>query len=112
MKCVFISGPFRAHTPWLIEQHCRAAEMAAIEIWSMGAVALVPHLLTRHFQGELPDQIWLDGAIELLKRSDAIFMLPGWEDSAGSLAERQIALYRGMPVFENYRRLEGWLNGK
>lgn len=108
-KVIFVSGPFRAETAWEIEQNVRRVEVVTLEISRMGAIALAPHLLTRYFQDELPDEFWMTGAIELLKRSDAIFMVPGWESSIGSLAERQIALDRGMPVFENFKRLEEWL---
>ncbi len=110
MRIVFLSGKFRAPKPYGIELNCRAAEDVSLEISKIGAVALAPHLLSRHFQGSLPDQFWIDGAIELMKRCDAVFMIPGWENSSGSIAERQIALDRGMPVFEDYMRLQEWLN--
>jgi len=47
---------------------------------------ICPHLNTA-FMGRGDDRQWLDGDLEILRRCDAIYMLNGWRDSAGALAE-------------------------
>ena len=109
MLLVAIIGPFRANTAWEIEQNCRQAELVALEVWRAGAVALCPHLNTRHFHGMLPDQVWLDGYVSVLRRCDAAVLVPGWEHSAGSLVEKAEAERLGMPVFRDVPDLREWI---
>lgn len=113
MKVVYIAGPFRAPTPWLVEQNVRRAEAATLEVWKLGAAALCPHMNTRHFQDSAPDQVWIDGTLELLRRSDALLLLGTWEKSAGARGEAAEAVKRGMPVFhaDEMDLLLHWIGG-
>ena len=109
-RIVYVAGPFRASSTWAIEQNIRKAEEAALNIWRVGAVALCPHLNTRFFQGAAPDEVWLSGDLELLRRCDAVLMLPNWEDSAGSTVEYKYALAWGLKVLLSHEALVEWLN--
>jgi hypothetical protein len=73
------------------------------------AIALCPHSLSRFFAGVLPEEFWLAGTLELLRRCDATLMIQGWENSDGSRRERTEAEQRGMPLFFNLQDLEWWL---
>ena len=108
MKVIYVAGPFRGKTAWEVEKNIRHAEHLGFEIAKLGAVPLIPHTLYRFFNGELTDQFWLDGTMELLKRCDGAFFLGGWQASSGSRAERAVA-ERMMPVFEYLPDLELWL---
>ena len=103
MKVVYIAGRFRGPDAWQRELNIRRAEEAALWVWSIGLVALCPHTNTRFFDGALPDHVWLDGDIELLKRCDAILMVNGWQDSTGACAEKVVAEQLGLPVFYEIR---------
>ena len=103
---VYIAGPFRGDSAWKIEKNIRVAEEASLEIWRNGHVALCPHLNTRFFQGELPDDVWLRGDLELLRRCDVVYMVGDWQKSTGAKEERQFALANNVPVSET---LEGVL---
>jgi len=110
MKVVYIAGPYRASTPWGIEQNVRLAETMALKVWQTSkAAALCPHTMTRYYQESAPDEVWLRGTLELLKRCDAIFLLEGWQRSEGSKLEHQTAVSMGMPVFTNLVDLNEWL---
>lgn len=74
MKVVYLCAPYRAPTTWGVHQNIQAAARLAAEIWELGAICLCPHLNTAYFDGIVSDQVFLDGAIELLKRSDAMFI--------------------------------------
>lgn len=108
-KVVFVSGKFTAGNSWEREQNIREAEQVALEIWRLGAAAICPHTNTRHFDGILPAQVFYDGDIAILRKCDAVFMVPGWENSIGAQDEHAVAYALGIPVFDNYRRLEDWL---
>lgn len=97
---LFISGPYRAASPDTILANIMAARDVARSVWQCGAVALCPHTNTALMDGCLPDSVWLEGDIELLRRCDGIVLLPGWAASEGTLAEREVALQLRMPVFE------------
>lgn len=99
MRVIYIAGKFRGATPWQVEQNVRAAEAAALEVWRAGCFALCPHTNTRHFDKELPDEVFLAGTLEMLRRSDAILLIPGWTRSQGALAELEEARRLGLAVF-------------
>ncbi len=109
MKVVFISGPFRAESAWGIEQNIRRAEEAALEVWRQGAAAFCPHTNTRFFQGAASDDVWLKGDIEIMRRCDALLMLPTWRNSQGAIAEHDLAIELGMPVFYSFEVLGRWI---
>jgi len=111
VKVVYIAGPYRAPNAWEIEENIRRAERLALEVWKLGAAALCPHTNTRFFQGAADDAVWLDGDLELLKRCDAVLLVPGWHKSTGARAEVRVAESRGLPVFASVDDLEGWLKG-
>jgi hypothetical protein len=91
MKVIYVAGPFRADTPWEQEQNVRVAEEYALKLWKMGAAVICPHAMTRFYQDSLPDDTFLAGDFEILRRCDAIFLLPYWQNSTGTLQELQVA---------------------
>jgi hypothetical protein len=102
---IYIAGPFRSKKPgdhWEQTQNIRRAEALALEVWKAGHVALCPHLNTANFQGALPDDVWLDGDLELLRRCDAVLLVAGYQESAGTHREIREAVDAGIPVYEGY----------
>ncbi len=95
---VYVAGPFRAKTQWGIMQNVRNAEDASLRLWKQGYAVICPHTMTQHFQNECPDDVWLKGCIELLRRCDAIYLVHGWRDSEGSVEELRIAKELGLTV--------------
>ena len=91
MKVIFISGKYRAKTEWELEQNIQKAEQRAATLWQLGWAVICPHKNSAHFGGLCDDDIWLMGDIEILKRCDAIYMLPNWRESEGAVAEHKIA---------------------
>jgi indole-3-glycerol phosphate synthase len=111
MKLVYVAGPFRAASAWGIEENIRRAERLALEVWRMGAACICPHTNTRHFQGAADDRVWLDGDLEILRRCDAMILVPDWQRSSGARAEVAEADKIGMPVFYGTDELREWLTG-
>lgn len=111
LPVVYIAGPYRAATPWQVLGNVRAAQEVALHVWKTGAVALCPHSNTGLFDGECPDEVWLDGDKELLRRCDAVLLTNDWRESRGARAERELALEIGLPVFEALGELRKWVVG-
>lgn len=116
---IYVAGPYRAATAWGVEQNVRRAEEWALRVAFAGAMPLCPHTNTRFFHGVGPDEFWLAGTMELLRRSDAILLIPEWSRSSGACAERAEAERRGIPIFEavasegapyaSWADLPGWI---
>lgn len=99
MLAVYIAGPYRAKSGWLVELNIRRAEMIAFQVIGAGAVPVCPHTMFRFFNGIKTDEFWINATLELLKRCDAILLLNEWEHSEGSRGERAYALDHNMPIF-------------
>lgn len=99
MKVVYIAGRYRAPTPWGVEQNIQAAQAVAALVWQAGHIALCPHLNAAHLDGAHTDEQVLAGTMELLRRCDAVLLVPGWSTSAGTKAELVEAHRIGLPVF-------------
>jgi hypothetical protein len=109
MKVVYIIGPFRAASAWDVEQNIRRAEEIALEVWRLGAAAICPHTNTRFFQGAAPDDVWLAGDIEILKRCDAAIAVSDCNGSRGSVGEFLVCQENNIPLLRSLDDLEQWL---
>jgi hypothetical protein len=108
-KLVYVAGPFRGPTNYDIQRNCDNAEDLALCVWKTGGIAICPHLNTRHFQGQLKDQIWLEADLLIVKRCDALITVPGWKQSAGTRHEMELAKEWHIPVFHRLEDLNTWL---
>jgi hypothetical protein len=109
MKVIYIAGPFRGRSHWDIAQNIRRAEALALEVWRLGAAAICPHANTAHFQDAAPDEVWLKGDLEILRRCDAMILTEDWYRSQGARAEKEFAQGHRMPTFDNLVQLKDWL---
>lgn len=99
MKVIYIAGKYRGPNAWAVEQNIRAAEEVAAKVWAMGHVAMCSHANARHMlEGVCSEEHALAGTLELLRRCDAVVLVPNWRDSAGARAEVAEAKRLGIPV--------------
>ena len=98
MKVIMVAGPYRARTEIELEQNIRHAEEAAQRLWQDGWAVICPHKNSAHFGGLCDDEVWLEGDLEFLKRSDAVYFLNTWQRSAGARDEHQKALEWGKEI--------------
>lgn len=116
MLVIYVAGPFRATLAnghqdcWGIQQNVMRAMALSLEVWKRGHVALCPHANTMFFQNAAgtADNVWLDGDLELIRRCDAVLMMPDWERSAGARAEQVFALAQHIPVLYSLGELDGF----
>lgn len=113
MKVVYIAGPYRAKSEYLTRINIRNAETEALWVWYNGGVALCPHKNTAGFGGaqDLPDQVWLDGDMELIRRCDALYATRDYKKSKGSIAEIEFAAFLGKPILTGRLDVLEYLTG-
>ena len=105
----YVAGRFRAPTAWGIAENVRSAERVGLMVANEGGMPLIPHANTSNFHGTCTDGFWLDGTMELLRRCDAVVLVPGHEASSGTRAEIAEANRIGIPVFDTTRSTLGEL---
>lgn len=109
MKVVYLCAPYRSDTEYGVHCNIQNADRLAAKIWRMGAVCLCPHKNTAYFGGAIPDKDFLDGAIELLRRCDAVFVHGLNGITVGMQDEKDVAANVGIPVFSRPGALNEWL---
>lgn len=104
LSVVFICGPYRGKTIWEVRENIRQAEEEALRWWKKGYVVICPHKNSALMDGGLglspeeEDRIWLEGSLELLRRSDIVVMTGKWNSSEGSLMELREARRLGKSI--------------
>ena len=111
---IYIAGPMTADTRAEVRRHCRAFRDAWDALWDMGHWPHSPCGQSGHrvqLRRELakmpPAEVealyrrWLAYDFSYLDESDAVLLLPGWEQSRGAKAEWQRAVEWGMTIYMN-----------
>ena len=95
MKVIYVSGKYRAKTIFGVALNIWKARRVARRLWKDGFAVLCPHLNTAFFK---EDSAYIHGDCEFVKRCDAIYMLKGWQNSAGASIEFQVARENGLEI--------------
>ena len=109
MKLIYVAGKYRGATPWDVEWNIRAAEELGLEVARLGAIPLIVHTQYRFFQGQLPDEFWIEGTLEQMRRCDGAIFLPNWRESTGARGERDECLRLKIEIFDTLSQLDRWL---
>lgn len=99
MRLIYISAPFSAGNNWDFEANVRKAEQVAKVIADNGGVPVSRHSLFKRFSGTITGSFWINAAVEVMKKCDAVVLLPGWNDSPGASYENTVARENGLQVF-------------
>ncbi len=108
MRVIYVAGKYSAQNEFMVKVNIAAAEAAAQEIWKAGHAAICPHLNTAHWGGLLTHEQFIAGDLEIIARCDAVYMLPGWEQSKGAKQENAFAVNRRIPTFNTMTTLLAW----
>ena len=100
MKIIYIAGKYRAKHPYLVQENIDKAKELAKQVWAAGHAAICPHLNSINFEGLNTEQHFIDGTLELMRRCDAVLLVPGWKLSEGTLGEIKEAKRLEIPVFK------------
>lgn len=102
LPLIYVAGPYRAATRDDIARNIDAARVVGISAAALGWFPVIPHANTAHMELDLPglgDDFWLAGTLEMMERCDAVVLVPGWQNSAGTRGEIIRAEELGIPIF-------------
>lgn len=106
---VYIAGPYRAEHTYRVVENINEARRYAALVWSIGGAALCPHSNTALFDGVTRDADFLAGDLEMMRRCDAVFLMPRWRDSVGATLEAKEAKRVGLVVIDDEVELRRWI---
>lgn len=99
-KLAYVAGPYRdPRGVWYVTQNIGHARLIAGDLWARGYAAVCPHLNTALFGGLVPDEAFLEGALELMRRCDVVVASPYWHQSEGTRAGLREALTLHIPIY-------------
>lgn len=112
---VYVAGPYREGENRTVETNIKNAREYAVKLWVTGYWVLTPHLNTAHmelFAPEVSDKQYRDFYLHMLQFCDAVFAIPRWSSSEGSIEEVKLAAKLEIPVFYDLEDLhEARANG-
>lgn len=110
---VYICGPFRALDGYGVKRNVDRAEQVALDVLSLGCIAVCPHTMYANFNGLLYDRFWLEATEQLMLDCDAVMVVdsPYLGGSVGSRNEMRVAEEHGIPIFFLLHKLEVWQRG-
>ncbi len=109
MRLVYLAAPYRATAEHSVYLNIHNAGELALQVWKLGAACICPQKNTAFYGGEAPDELWLEGDLEILRRCDAILLGPGGAESPGTRNEVNLANELKIPVFTSITDLAEWL---
>ena len=99
---VYIAGPLNGD----VEANVKKAEELSDELAKLQIGFFCPHYRGKeHFDLNIPEEYWLEYGLEVLRRSDAVILTEGWQNSSGTLKEIKEARKNNIPVFETIEGL-------
>lgn len=108
---VYTAGKYRGKRPIDVKRNIRLADMwGELLCEKLGVLPVIPHKNTEGYEGLQDDEWFLLATLELMRGCDAVFMLPGWEDSEGARGEKAEAERLGIPVFTSLDDLGEWID--
>lgn len=116
MRIVYIAGPYAGPTHdgksyYEISRNILEAREWAKRVIEAGAFPFTPHLNSFHMELDVDRSAdwWREADLEMLRRCDAILLIPGWDRSKGARMERAFAVDHGIRTLYSIEELKGWL---
>jgi hypothetical protein len=109
---IFLACKYTEPHTFQIQRNIWNASIYAQEVALLGAVPLCPATIGSNYEG-IQDYLWWGEAyMTLMRRCDAVFMVPGYDRSNGATKEEVEALRLGMPVFYTLEDLNDWMSNQ
>lgn len=99
---IYIAGPLTHVDPDVQADNIHRAARAYLTLVDAGIPAICPHL-SAYIPGafDLPYGKWIEAGCAQLHAAKAIWLLPGWEHSRGTLVEYHVARALNLPVYRS-----------
>ena len=112
-KRIYVAGPYSAGNVIDVLKNIGAGRKVCSELFSLGFHVFSPwsdaaFIIDNPHHDFNIDQFY-QYSIAWLEVSDAVFLVPGWETSKGTLAEIEVAKELGIPIFEHIKGLMAWV---
>lgn len=113
MKKIYIAGPYSGPDIITILENIRQGIEAGHYLISKGFAVFCPFLdyqfaFFNHPENTLTKEQYQANSMEWVKVCDAVFLLPGWEQSGGVRRELDVAVRHRIPTYTNYQDLFKW----
>jgi len=97
---IFVSGPYTGETELEIAENVVIAERFSQELMRLGHIPFCPHSMTHNWDRGtgLRWEDFMELCLATLERCDAIYLLPRWNESRGSMLELERA--KSLRLFE------------
>lgn len=100
IRIAAVIGPYSAPDSWRREENIRVAEMVATAVMDApGWASVCVHTMSRHWHGYVTEDKAIAWSLELVRRSDAVVLVWGWQQSRGTIGEIRLAIELGMPIY-------------
>ncbi len=109
LHMIYIAGAYTATTRVGIMANVQRARVVAARVVAHGAFPVTPHFLGDGIEDAGTPQFWCDGTLALMRRCDAVMVVPESGESKGTTQEIREAMRRGQPVFHSEAALARWL---
>lgn len=96
---VLVSGAYRGKNFLHVAYNIWQARKVSRFLWDNGVPNICPHLNSALMPEK--DDRFLHGYLEMVRRVDALVMVPGWEGSLGAVQEFLLAQNLRLPTFIN-----------
>jgi hypothetical protein len=113
MRIVYIAGRYSGNTLDEVARNIDEARTVALMLAERRIPFLCTILQTAHFDSLLAESdpgygYWIQCSLEVVKRCDAVFLVPNWQQSNGARKEVEYARAYGIPAFEDIDALTAW----
>lgn len=115
-KIIYVAGAYYDKTRQGTIKNINIARQMGIEVWNIGATAIVPHANTYLFDYEKNNTTkydsFIEGDLEIIKQTDALYMLKNWKTSNGANIEYKFAKSNHIPIITNKIDLKKFIQKK
>ena len=96
----YVAGPYRAETHAEVHANIQRARRVAEQLWAKGYAVICPHLNSAFMSGPIDEKNFLDGYLELVRRSDIVVLTTDIAGISGTGTQKEYELARelGIPV--------------
>ena len=112
MKKVYVAGAYSANNVIDVLKNIGRGEHYAADIFMYGMAPFCPwhdkQFVTDNYDLDFTVKQFYDYSMVWLECCDAMFLVPGWENSKGTIAEKAKAEELGLPVFDDLVELYKW----